>query len=90
MGYFANGTMGEIYYRKWCSRCVHDGEFRKKGEGLGCPVWGAHRLYSYELCNVPPEESPGRAMLDMFIPRVGGPEWNGECTMFVEASDAAN
>ena len=24
MGYFSNGTEGELYQERWCSRCLHD------------------------------------------------------------------
>ncbi len=73
MGYFSNGTEGEMYQERWCSRCVRDKE-------EGCPVWIAHLLYSYQLCNSP--EDPGKVMLDMLIPREG--IYNGQCAMFSE------
>jgi len=69
-----------MYQERYCNRCIHDDPDK------GCPIWGAHLLYSYELCNVPAMESPGKAMLDMFIP-LGGTT-NEQCTMFVEAPDA--
>ena len=77
MGYFSNGTEGEIYEETFCRRCVHYGP----EEGPGCPVWFAHLLYAYELCNE--DDHPGKAMLDMLIPRAEpGLNGNGRCTMF--------
>ena len=80
MGYFSNGTEGEIYEETFCARCVHyDNEI---GEDTPCPIWMAHFLYAYDLCNK--EDHPGKVMLDMFIPRKeeGGLNGNGRCTMF--------
>lgn len=35
MGYFANGTEGEMYAEKYCIRCIHTDD---------CDVWDAHML----------------------------------------------
>ena len=84
MGYFSNGTEGQIYEEAYCLRCIHYGP----EEGPGCPVWFAHLLYAYEECN---SDSNAKAMLDMLIPRVPHTfedgithDINGECTMFAE------
>jgi len=71
MAYFANGTAGIDFEQRYCSRCVHMGP----EDGPGCPVWAAHLLFSYQLCNA--KEDPGKIILDMLIP--------GECAMFVPA-----
>ncbi len=34
MGYFANGTEGDIYEARYCARCIHRGD----PDGPGCPV----------------------------------------------------
>ena len=81
MGYFANGTEGLLYQEQYCFRCVHFGP----EEGPGCPIWDAHLFYAYQLCNVPPEESPGKAILDMLIPREGIE--NLQCSMFYPAKE---
>ena len=73
MGYFSNGSEGELYEQRYCSRCIHH---------KTCPVWMLHLLLNYELCNAP-EDNPGRIALDMLIPR--GEGGNEQCTMFVEA-----
>ena len=69
MGYFSNGTEGEMYYEEFCSRCIHN-----KNED--CPVWDAHLLYSYQDCNKP------ESILHMLIPRNGAR--NLPCRLFVE------
>jgi len=77
MGYFANGTEGEMFEVAWCSRCVHSdisGD-REIGVDPPCPVWMAHTLFAYELCNAG-EDDPGKTMLDLLIP-----------TRMVQASD---
>lgn len=71
MGYFANGTEGLMFEERWCSRCAHS-DYRP-GKEIGdrdnpaCPVWMAHMLYAYELCNK--EDHPGKVILDMLIPQ---------------------
>ncbi len=68
MGYFSNGTEGEIYQERWCDRCAHDAAFRASGED-SCPVWDAHLAYNGE-------EGPSK-VLDMLIPR-----GNERCLLF--------
>lgn len=81
MGYFSNGTEGDLYQDRYCRRCVHYGP----EDGPGCPIWGAHLAYNYELTNVPHMESPGKAILDSLIP-IGPDEFNEQCRLFHEAS----
>jgi hypothetical protein len=69
MGYFSNGTEGELYYEDYCSRCVHN-----KNED--CPIWDAHLLFSYRDCNNP------ESILHMLIPRDGIE--NKACRLFLE------
>ena len=81
MGYFSNGSEGAAYEELFCDRCVH--RDRVVGEDRACPVWMAHLLYAYELCNE--DEHPGKVMLDSFIPREEpGFYGNGRCRMFVQ------
>lgn len=84
MGYFSNGAEGADYEERYCSRCVHYDH--KLGEDLPCPVWMAHLLYAYELCNE--KEHPGKVMLDMLIPRTPDGLGNEQCRMFVPAAAA--
>lgn len=73
MAYFSNGTEGESYQAQWCSRCTHQN---------GCPVWDAHLLYAYELCN---STEAGKHILDMLIPmRDDG--FADKCLMFTEVT----
>lgn len=78
MGYFSNGTEGDMFEARYCNRCVHEDDEK------GCPVMLAHVLYSYELCNE--KEHPGKVMLDMLIPREREPGYcgNAQCAMFYE------
>ncbi len=73
MGYFANGTEGDMFEAKWCNRCVHEDNEK------GCPVMTSHVFFSYEECN---SKSNAKVMLDMLIPRDG--PWNAQCSMFHE------
>src|SRR6266498_3031742 len=68
MGYFANGTEGAMFEEAFCSRCVHSdlGPGKEIGVDPPCPVWMAHMLYAYELCNE--ADHPGKVILDMLIP----------------------
>jgi len=70
MGYFANGTEGDIYAEKWCSRCVHNQPDEP------CQVWMLHMLHNYEECN------KKDSFLHALIPRNGIE--NERCRMFVE------
>lgn len=73
MGYFSNGTEGEMYREQYCDRCIH-GQDQEKG----CAVWDLHLQHNYESCSNPIVE----AMLNTLIPKKG--VFNGECKMFVE------
>ena len=42
MGYFSNGTEGELYQRQWCDRCIHRDDYEA---GTFCEVWSAHIFY---------------------------------------------
>lgn len=81
MGYFSNGTEGLAYEERFCSRCVHSDTSgdREIGVDRPCPVWLAHTLYAYELCNE--DDHAGKIMLDMLIPMTENGE-NLECVMF--------
>lgn len=84
MAYFSNGTEGQLYEEKWCSRCVH----RNGLDGrTGCPVMLAHILYAYEECN---SKSNAKSMLDFLIPmeevktEYGMCHFPAQCSMFKE------
>lgn len=74
MGYFSNGTEGEMYEETYCRRCVHYGP----DEGPGCAVWLAHLLHNYD------ESNNADSILHVLIPI--GVEGNEECSMFLEDS----
>jgi hypothetical protein len=73
MGYFSNGTEGDIFVANFCARCIHG-----QNELEGCPVDDAHRLFAYEECN---NKSNAKTILDMLIERK--PDLSNECKMFV-------
>lgn len=77
MGYFSNGTEGDLYEERYCRRCVH-GDGESAGE---CAVWFAHLLHNYDECN------NDESILHLLIPRNG--VHNEECAMFVAAARAA-
>lgn len=68
MGYFSNGTEGDMYEAKWCDHCIHQDD--------PCAVWEAHLLRNYEECN------KKDSILHLLIPREG--VHNGQCRMFKE------
>ncbi len=82
-----------MFEEAWCSRCVHSdisGD-REIGVDPPCPVWMAHTLFAYELCNA--EEHPGKVILDLLIPRkprqVTGMLPINECAMFAPVDAGA-
>lgn len=76
MGYFSNGTEGDIYKEHWCRRCANCGD--ERGD-FGCAVWDAHFLYNYDQHT----DEGIRKVLNVLIPRAkdGG---NERCLMFRE------
>lgn len=80
MGYFPNGTAGEMYYARWCARCIHEREIREGADGPGCAVWGAHLLWNYE--------DKQKKLLDWFIPRSEDRIDNEQCKMFRQVGPA--
>ena len=75
MGYFSNGTEGDLYEAKYCSRCVH-GPMNESP----CTVWFLQLMNNYAECN------NADSMLHVLIPREK-PVGNGQCTMFLEVAD---
>ena len=67
MGYFSNGTEGELYREAWCYGCRN---WRDEGDGRGpgCPVMDAHFLYAYGA------RDDAKSILDLLIPREGRPQ----------------
>lgn len=73
MGYFSNGTEGDMYTEQWCGRCVHD------LPDHGCPAMLAHWLWNYDECNKPD------SILHKMIPREGC--HNGRCFAFSQRQE---
>lgn len=72
MAYFANGSEGEWYEGKICSRCAH---YSDEEPGNTCAVWTIHLLY-----NGAEDGTPVGQMLDMLIPQQGIRQ--GLCSMW--------
>jgi len=72
MGYFPNGTAGEIYREQYCDRCVHG----RGGDGPMCPIWVLHLERNYKDCN------DKESLLHRLIPKQELD--NGACVMFIE------
>jgi len=70
VGYFSNGTEGEIYREDFCSKCMHD-------QDQNCSIWLAHLIHNYEDCN------NGKSILHLLIPRSKDGLGNDKCTMFI-------
>lgn len=73
MGYFSNGTEGEVYEGQYCRHCVHqkgpDGE-------SGCGIWLAHMLFNYDECN------NDKSILNLLIPPNENGVGNQQCALF--------
>lgn len=86
MGYFSNGTHGDMFEGEYCARCIHGDATRSPDAKEGCPVMLAHILFAYEECNT---KSNAKAILDMLIePRPDG--MFNECKMFVRVDGVVN
>jgi hypothetical protein len=69
MGYFPNGTSGEMYEEEYCSKCLHFGD---------CAVMEAHFIHNYEECNNPD------SILHILIPLDKDLVHNEKCSMFIQ------
>ena len=78
MGYFSNGTQGEMYQAKWCDKCLH----QNAEKYVSCPIWDLHLLNNYEECN------KADSYLHHLIPRDGID--NEQCRMFVDRGLLSN
>ena len=88
-----------MFEEAWCSRCVHS-DYRE-GKEIGdkdnppCPIWMAHQLWAYELCNADPEKNPGKMILEMLITQREVKASDGisvfvnECQMFEPKDEGA-
>lgn len=72
MGYFSNGSEGDMYEAQYCANCLHD-------ENNDCPVLLAHLLFNYDQC----KNEAYAKVLNIFIPQTKDGCGNEKCTMFV-------
>lgn len=70
MAYFSNGSEGEEYEARYCSKCVHCGE---------CPILVLHSLWNYDAL----DSETKHTALNVFIPRSKDGLSNEQCRMFV-------
>ena len=80
MGYFSNGTEVELYFERYCDRCVN-----LKDRGMmcrTCPIIDMHFSWSRDAVR---GDETKRAALDAFIPMSADGVHNEQCTMFHEA-----
>ena len=73
MGYFANGTEGELYRERYCYQCAHYSDYSDDE----CPVWDAHLMSNYNQNG----NDDLVFVLENLIPRAGA--GNGQCAMFI-------
>ncbi len=71
MGYFSNGTEGEMYVEAYCEKCLNSDE----NAAPGCAVWDAHLMFNYH-------EATNAGILDILIPRSEDKLYNEQCLMF--------
>jgi len=50
----ANGTEGLLFQHRYCSRCIHDREYRRTQTG-GCSIWASALFYQIGEPEYPPE-----------------------------------
>ncbi len=73
MGYFSNGTEGDIYRDQYCDCCEFDCSD-------SCPIWNAHVMH----CHSGSKDT--KAVLDALIPRSKDGLTNEACFFFVRAT----
>ncbi len=81
MGYFSNGTEGDMYNGQYCQNCVN---WRvNETETEGCPVIDLHMYYNYDQCGKTDKAKTIKSFLDFFIPRSKDGLSNAKCEMFL-------
>ena len=88
MGYFSNGTEGDMYRDQYCFSCTHwkeDDSLR----GEGCPVMDLHFLYNHD--QLKPGGESIKAMLSMLIPqRMASTTASARCTSRLRRASRAS
>lgn len=78
MGYFPNGTSGEMYESRYCETCVHYGP----EDGPGCPIWGLHLLHNYDQIGESDLAKVLGSALSSLIPRTPDDVGNEQCRLY--------
>jgi len=84
MGYFSNGTEGDIWRAENCAKCEHwNGREEKDFEKPGCMVEFIHLNWNYDQ----EDGSDLKKVMDCLIPRNEEKCFNEDCRMFIEKID---
>ena len=78
MGYFANGSEGDMWEEENCRRCQHD-------KDDGCAVLAVHLLYNYDQQDAGQDKL--KAAMQLLIPRADDGVFNGRCSMLLEREE---
>ena len=76
MGYFSNGTEGDMYEEKYCNHCIN------MDQEKGCPVLNLHLLWNYEQFGKDKESKTKKFALDWFILKQKDGPFSDICSMF--------
>jgi hypothetical protein len=74
MGYFPNGTSGQMYKERYCDHCAHGHK-----NPLSCPIWYLHWELNYDQMG----DQVISHVLSQLIPR-GEDGFNEACSMFLD------
>lgn len=74
MGYFSNGTEGEMYEEEYCYKCLN------YNEEQGCQIMNLHLFWNYEAQRENGEDK--KYALNWFIPPDKEGIFNQQCRMF--------
>ena len=72
MGYFSNGTEGQMWEEENCDKCVH------QDQENGCPILLIHYMHNYDWVNE--DDHPARKIMNILIPRRND-GFNDKCSM---------
>ena len=80
MGYFSNGTEGDLYEAEYCANCAN---YRVLEEAacMTCPVLEVHALFNYDQCK---DGQLGDALTLLLGTLIPHDVHNEQCAMFLE------
>lgn len=90
MGYFSNGTEGDMFQSMYCERCVHWRQRTTEVDGIeSCPIIDIHWMHNYDQCAKDANGKQLTWILGQLIKRTND-GLDNECQMFVEKPDATS